>query len=353
MIHNNCRYIPYWNGSPYGGADSPQSNHAGDRHHWHECTMHAEMEKRITPEEYDKVTAKFVSEYGYIGPCCKSSIRKYYGDGVFDDSSRIWQLHTNYHEKDTVTAGVEKHYKTLEKGDIESYLLYAGLCQGLMYGYSLTAFRIQEHCMGGMFWMYNDCWGENGWSIIDYYLYRKPSYYFVKRAFENKILALRKIGNEIAVYGANDTKTDTEFCLEYGYMSFDGVKRCKQAKVILPANAKCELLRFADDGFDLANGLVYAKADDSEIRFALLRAMPFRELKLGKAKISICNVTENSFEVTTDKYAHAVHFNLPDEALLSDAYFDLLPGETKTVKFNRLDKHFDFGSLKAESIYNI
>jgi len=37
------------------------------------------------------------------------------------------------------------------------------------------------------------------------------------------------------------------------------------------------------------------------------------------------------FDVTAKRYAHAVYFNLDDDVRLSDAYFDLLPGETRRI----------------------
>ena len=78
---------------------------------------------------------------------------------------------------------------------LDEYLLYAGLVQGLMYQYSLESIRSTENCWGGLFWMYNDCWGEVGWTIIDYYLRRKPSFYYVKRAFAPIKLILRRVGS--------------------------------------------------------------------------------------------------------------------------------------------------------------
>ncbi|MDO8686486.1 MAG: beta-mannosidase, partial [Clostridiales bacterium] len=140
VVRHNCPEIPYWNGSPYGG-EFALSDKMGDKHHWGECTMNPDMEKRITPEEYDSVTAKFVSEYGYIGPCCKSTIEKYHAGMPVDIDGRIWKLHNNTFEKDTVAAGVEKHYIDPLGIDLNTYILYAGLCQGLMYGYSLEALR--------------------------------------------------------------------------------------------------------------------------------------------------------------------------------------------------------------------
>ena len=352
IVHNNCRYIPYWNSSPYGG-DNPICNEAGDKHHWHECTMNDDMNKRITPEEYDNVTAKFVSEFGYIGPCRKSSIHKYYGNKSFDVNDDIWRMHNNTWEKDTVLAGVAKHYADIQKEEIDKYLLYAGLCQGLMYFYSLQTFRIKEHCSGGLFWMYNDCWGENGWSIIDYYLNKKPSYYFVKRAFENKLLALRCEDDEIVAYGVNDTGADAEFNLEFGYMKFDGKNKINQNKqVCIKAYSRTELVRFKNDNYDMQTGIAYACADDSDIRFAVLHAVPFRQMKLCKADVKVYDITNDSFKVKSNIYAHAVHFDLEEDTDLSDEYFDLLPNQEYSVKIYNKGRNTDTDNIRALSVYN-
>ncbi|MFN2284555.1 MAG: glycoside hydrolase family 2 protein, partial [Anaerolineae bacterium] len=42
-------------------------------------------------------------------------------------------------------------------------------------------------------------------------------------------------------------------------------------------------------------------------------------------------VCQTLVRVAADSYAHAVHFVLPEGALPSDNYFDLLPGETREV----------------------
>lgn len=353
IVHNNCRYIPYWNSSPYGG-DNPMSDDVGDKHHWHECIMSEDVDKRVSPEEYDKVTAKFVSEYGYLGPCCKSSIKKYYGDQPFDVTDSVWQMHTHTLEKGVVLDGISMNYADIEPNNIDDYLLYGGLCQGNMYWYSLQSFRIKQYCSGGLFWMFHDCWGENGWSVVDYYLNRKPAYYFVKRAFEDKMIAIRCKDGEFIVYGVNDTNCDAEFHLEFGYMTFDGKnKKIQNKKVCIRAFTRNELVRFKDDGYDLHNGIVYAKSDDAQIRFATFRAMPYRQLNLGCAHLKILDVTEDEFKVRSDMYAHAVHFNFPDEVHLSDEYFDLLPHQTYTVKIHtKIGKSFDLHTITGACVNN-
>lgn len=129
--------------------------------------MNSEMEKRITPEEYDKVGSKFSSEYGYIGPCCLETTRKYLDGHPLDREAEAWQHHNNTFEKDTVVAGIRKHYADPDNMSVEEYLLYAGLCQGMMYEYSLDSFRSRPNYSGGLFWMYNDCWGNSCGIIVE------------------------------------------------------------------------------------------------------------------------------------------------------------------------------------------
>ena len=82
--------------------------------------------------------------------------------------------------------------------------------------------RSLPECRGALFWMYDDCWGEVGWTIIDYYLARKPSYYAVKRAFAPNRLILRRRGDEVSVFGINDGLRAASLEVEYGYRSFAG-----------------------------------------------------------------------------------------------------------------------------------
>lgn len=44
----------------------------------------------------------------------------------------------------------------------------------------------QPHCMGTLFWQFNDCWPGPSWSVIDYYGNRKEAYQVVKDEFSKK-----------------------------------------------------------------------------------------------------------------------------------------------------------------------
>ena len=350
LVEKNCPNIPYWNGSPYGGEE-PNSNEIGDRHHWYDCTMNPDMSKRITPEEYDRVQSKFVSEYGYIGPCAKSTIVKYHGGQAIDRDADIWKQHNNTFEKDTVVAGIAKHYVDSDNMELDSYLLYAGLCQGLMYQYSLEAMKFKDDCWGSLFWMYDDCWGEVGWTIIDYYLTRKPSYYYVKRAFDPLKLILREDNGTIKVMGINETGRAVDFDMEYGYVTFNGSqRRTKTTRIELPPHSRGIIYEFEKGNYNMKDGICFVKPEHCCITPATLRSDDFRNLNVEKADIKICDIGEKagiiSFTVSSDTFAHAVHFGLDDQLHLSDEYFDLLPGESRKIEILNPCSSFNTEDIK-------
>lgn len=387
IIQKNCPQIPYWNSSAYGGKD-PNSEDVGDRHHWRVCMTSPDMTTRVRPEEYDMAKGKFISEYGYIGPLKKSSVLKYLGGAQFEIQGEAWQHHNNTFERNTVLAGIEYHYGKCiyinNNIDLEKYLFYAGLCQGLMYGYSLESFRVKPECSGGLFWMYNDCWGETGWSIIDYYLIRKISYYFVKRALAPVKLILReeKAGNgagddtgsletsiAVNITAINETPQLKELEIEYGYISFDGsVKDTKREINSLKPYSRIILKQFRQKGYDTLKGIYFARIINSGTSCSYtaecLRMHPYNDLKMPDTEVAIMDVKykggDTILTVSAKSYAHAVHFKLPDEINLSDEYFDMLPGESRNIiiynypsqeiKDNKIEKIKVFAkNLKANS----
>lgn len=360
VIRNNCPWIPYWSSSPYGGKDA-NGNEVGDRHHWLDCTMHPEMERRITPEEYDKVRSKFISEYGYIGPCSRRTIERYHGDEPITRDSDVWDWHNNTFEKATVVAGIRKHYADAESMDLDRYLYYAGLCQALMLGYSLESIRSQPDCSGGLFWMFNDCWGEVGWTIIDYYLDRKPSYYAVKRAFAPRRLIVRPETGSALIHLCNDTAEPLDLAVDAGFVSFDGsVRETEAMNLVAPAFSQVQ----AEVEVDLTRagrsnpvGLfavvprnqVASDPTDSlscPVVPAYVRPGVFRELRLPQPEVgaiildrdsdSCPSDVETQVQVSSDRFAHAVHLELPEGAVPDDDYFDLLPGEQRVINVKGL-----------------
>lgn len=337
IVHRNSPEIPYWNSSPYGG-DRPNSISCGDRHIW-EVAMSKDVGVRISHEAYRGTQSKFVSEYGCVGPGRRSSIETFLNGAPFDRHDPVYQYHVNLFEKDTTAALITRHYADSEAMGMDDYILYGGLCQGLMLEHTLSYFRSYEHCWGTLFWDYSDCWGETGWTIIDYYLKRKIAYYFVRRSLGHVRLILDESeGESIGVIGYNDTPQPHSFTAEYGYVTFDGqVRKSRQAQIVLSPFSREGVLNFDTEGYSKSEGCFFVRPmGTNEVKPAVLRAPEIRNLQLPRANLEVRDFAWHehsvSFNVRADAFAHAVHFGLDDGIRLSDEFFDLLPGEAREIR---------------------
>ena len=356
IVRRNAPDIPYWNSSSYGGEGDVESQACGDIHFY--PFMDEDIAKRIDPAPYDAVAGKFVSEFGCPGPTRKSSLRRYAGGTIPAMDGAIWKLHTNTFEKGALKEAIRKHYADPEGLSPDAYLLYGGLFQGLMLGYAFEAMRCAPNNNGALFWSFNDAWGEIGWSIVDHYLTRKIAYYFVKRALQPRKLVLRHKDGVIAVSCLNDTAETLDLTLEYGYVAFDGRTRdVAERRVTVPSFGRSvPAVRFPVGAHDPLAGVYYARARhaDAGLIPATLRLADARALALPRTALAVSAVQEDagalSFTVSSDTYAHAVHFDLNDRVRLSDAYFDLLPGEKRRVTLAAEGMDLSGGAIVARSV---
>lgn len=337
VMRKNCPHIPYWNSSPYGGK-LPNDDTVGDVHRWRDAFMSSKMEERIDLPAYDNIKSKFVSEYGYVGPCCIETMREYLDlteDAPIVRSGRPWEMHLNVFEKETVYAGIELHYTDhADQLSIEDYILYGGMVHSTVLGYSLEAIRFKDFCSGGIFWMYNDTWGEVGWTIIDYYLRRKTSFYGVKRALAHKKLSIRVLDGKLIVQGMNDGPEALDFSAEYGYVSFDGKTReTKTIQIHMDPHSRTYL--FSEDlpDYDYTNGSIVIIPDVSDIDPVMLIRHENRKLDYAPSSIDIIEQKQDGentiLTLTSSGYIHGVYVN--GNFKCSDNYFDLLPGQKKTI----------------------
>lgn len=339
VLHLYAPHIYYWTASPYGGSCTPDGDERGDQHKWISLDLRPEStQARLTPEYYDTVNCKFVSEFGYFGPAKAEEITRYLGGNPISVDKSVWKNHTNTFECGITRLAIEKYYLGSTRPDLDSFLLYGGLFQGTALAYALGSLRCLRNNSGTLVWCLNDNFGEMGFSLRDHGGNAKIAYYFVKRAYAPVRLLLRPEGTVVNVWCTNDTPQEQTFRLEYGYVSFSGEKsETTTIEAKLEPFCKQKLVgSLCPEKFDLQTGLLYASASDASIDSAIFRAVPFRELKLpAPAKLHVSQFQETpegvTVCVTAEQYAHAVHFNLPADIELSDDYFDLLPGETKQV----------------------
>jgi beta-mannosidase len=337
-VRRNCPELPYWNGSPYGGED-PNGYEEGDVHEWR-WKLDQPLDAQIRLENYDTSRAKFLSEYGVTGPCVVESVREYLAGVPEEKLTEARRHHTNAFEDGFTGAMIAKRYgQDAQALSLEEYCRLGGLGHGHAYEYVLDSGRFRAECWGTLFWMYNDCWGEEGWSIVDYYLRRKPAWYFVRRAFAPRRLLARWQDGIVRVVLANDARTPFNGAIRVGRLAEDGsVAEERLVAVEVAPMSRAEVFSRADAPF---TGIWFAcsaddELDDGELDPAVLYASEPKALR-GDAPAIQCTVeptTERStrVRVSSDGFAHAVEILLPEGHVASDQFFDLLPGRSRSVE---------------------
>ena len=334
---------PYWPSSPCGGPH-PNSETAGDCHWWHPGTMNPDPERRIDHAIYDECRARFVSEWGVIGPCHLASRRRYLLPDEREFGTPADRFHTNSFEKDTLRIGIERHYADADGLSLADHTLYGQMFQSIMYGGSIEAMRFRSHdplddCQGALIWMYNDCWGETGWSVIDYYQNRKPSYYWFKRAFDPVRAIVRRRGAWLITRIVNDGTEPVRATLHRGWFRLDGsAQRTDSRKVRVPPATLFEAKR--------ERITVKARPDPTEWIYAAWleidgehgdastwMARPRREMAMVEPDIK-ARAGTRSIVVSSPVYCHGVHFPDEGKGLIEDNYFDLLPGIPRRIAWH-------------------
>jgi beta-mannosidase len=340
LMPDLCRRLdprrPYWPSSPAGG-EKPNSEEHGDCHWWHPFFMHPDVQRRIRHETFDECRSGFVSEYGAIGPCHLDSIREYLAEDEMNPESRAWRMHTNTFETKTVPEAIRFHYADPEALSVPEYVLYGQVFQAFVHGHAMEALRFRKHdpeadCAGALIWAYSDCWGETGWSLLDYYLRRKASWYWVRRACRPLKAIVRRRGEALVTRLVNDTRRAWSGTVETGWWRVDGKAReTERRPVASPANSMVEIgpapippaserdpreWLFAavlrDDGGAIEDQCIWLLA-------------PHRELALAEPDIQLRNL-DGEYELASPVYCHAVHVEDHGRELLSDNWIDLLPG---------------------------
>ena len=216
---------------------------------------------------------------------------------------------------------------------MDDYILYAGLVQSLMLRYSLEAFRFKENCSGGLFWMFNDCWGEVGWTILDYACRRKIAYYGVKRALTPVKLIARAENGVCRFLAANDTAKELRFAARVGYLSFDDkTQQLETRDAVVPAHSRTVIFTCAMGAADLRRG-TFVCIPHTEIEPAWLYTQELRKLELPEVKLTQearADGDDLLVTVSADGFVSGVHFDADFAA--DDNYFDLLPGQKKTIR---------------------
>ena len=113
--------------------------------------------------------------------------------------SRLFEFHNKQDEgAERLTRFLAGHLPL--KTEIEQYIYLTQLNQGLALKTCLEHWRLNRpKANGSIIWQLNDCWPVTSWSLIDYSGRSKLAYYFVRRAFQPRIVSFIKQADELVL----------------------------------------------------------------------------------------------------------------------------------------------------------
>lgn len=335
-VHRNSPTVHYMPSSPYYGSRANLTEE-GDVHAWSYFGRDPKtcFKSDYELEAFDRIPARFSSEYGFFGALMESSVRRYHDGEEVVYGGEIWKHHGEFDRKrPRIDGAIQNHLTEFSGLDWKNYLTYSGIMQGLLYAELAEAIRRKPYGAGDLIWMYNDCWPETGWTIIDYYLTRKVSFYFLKRAFAARKLIIRTAEGGAVITVANETPETIETELTCGYMTFDGAITGTVTKTVTAAAHSWQQITVELEG-DLTKGFFFVTGEGFETADSL-RAY-YRDYTFPKSNAKIDSVEQNGSDllvtISADVYTPFAYLMTSDDRVhYSDNYVTLYPGEKKTIR---------------------
>jgi beta-mannosidase len=353
----------YWPSSPFGGNDANDPD-VGDRHNWQ--VWHGSVYPRkfgeapildysiqgVTFKNYKKDFTLFSSEFGMHASANRYTLEKNIPDGEF-----YWgSVEMAYRNKDT------NHQKgiLLMEGftgipqNIEEYMNFSMLTQaeGLKYGIEHYR-RNKKRTSGALVWQHNDSWPGTSWSLIDYELLPKASFYYARKFYHPNLLSLdHEPGQPLTVWVVNDKLETYKGKVRLSVYDFAGASvSTHEFDANIPSNAAIELGSLSEsvvlNGRAPEEVVVRLSAEGWEAPANVYYLRDPKDLRLPETKLRV-EVAEEVEQVTgleAAQYvtitagltlARMVKIDIPQGNIrFSDNFFDLLPGESVTVRIHQ------------------
>ena len=345
--------IGYQPTSPFADYGVPSNDHEGDRHYWE--VWHGK--KPIS--EYNNQRSRFFSEYGFQSFPCIGSVRKFATEERdMDISSEVMMSHQRggEHANHLIETYLLNEYHKPE--DFASFLYTSQILQGDAIKTAIEAHRRDKgYCWGSLYWQHNDCWPAASWSSRDWYGTWKALHYFARKAFDDVLVSAVRTEDSLEVYVISDRtapvngKTEVKAILLTGEsvsaFSTDGRidGNSSQKVMTIPLD---ELLHGESAG-DVVITLSFDAGGRDRRYDNICFLLKQKEIAYPECHIGLDMVrTEDGYAVTvsSDKFARGVYlYSDVCDLHFSDNFFDLLPGESRTVTV-RTDASLSENDLK-------
>ena len=353
VIENYDQTRAYWPSSPQAdwNEHAGYTTRSGDMHYW--GVWHGNEPF----SSFYKYIGRFMSEYGFQSLPEIQTIKKFTLPHDWDFESEVLSAHQRSgYGNSRILEYMEKLYPV---PDDFNQLLYVGqVMQAEAIKSAIQAHRANKpYCMGSLYWQLNDCWPGASWSGIDYYLSWKALQYFAKKAFAPVSVSFFPDEDTLRVYLNSDLYSNPKVQVHIAIKDFSGdILSEDLIPVFLETERAIEIAKIdmITLGKNLSFSDIFLQVDITEGEETLASDIFFfeipRKLNLPETDVSYKVKTGNKYliiDLSSDKLAKNVFLWIDNSSLrFSDNYFDLLPGEKKSITlplngddFNENDIH--------------
>lgn len=352
-IDKSRTYIP---SSPYFGWGNPESLTHGDSHYWGVWWGEENF------DTYFDKTGRFMSEYGFQSFPEINSLLKF----IPKDSLYRYSYPLKNHQKHKkgfylISKYMEKAYPVPEHFEDYVYLTQIVQAEGVQKAFDAHNSTI-PYCMGTLFWQFNDCWPAISWSAVDYYNQPKALYYFAKRSFENIFISAFEHKNSFMINIVNHNNYSFNTKLIISINDFWGKEIMTDSTVLIADLLTATPVSFESNIIDtiakyrnttyINLKLIDNNSEKQICSRVVVTGKNFNLLLPREDIVYNSKLNKDFWEITITSKVFIKNLYVSSKNIkgrFSDNYFDLLPGEKKTIKFFLSEKvnklNLEFASM--------
>jgi len=347
---------PYWPGSPFGGPHA-NSMRAGDVHDW--TVWHglqpvpddkpvgkfSRGPEAIAYTRYAEDMARFVSEYGLHASPAMETLKQAIPEAELYLHSPAMEHRIKDNPKDKVN-GILASVTGLPT-TLDEYVDFTQIAQAEGLKFAIEHFRRRmPHCSGSLIWQYNDCWPCVSWSLMDYNGFAKAGYFYTRRAYAPVIASFKDLGDgQVELWITNegrDTVADTVTVSRADLIS--GEATTEKVAVTVASNDSRAVWTLPKSWPALTAGhALHVRSAKGAFADNRLFSGYVKDLDRPhdvKLEMSVSQIGPYDLDVTLTAPAYALfaHLLVPHGwTRFSDNYFDLLAGESRTIRVSNAD----------------
>lgn len=347
----------YWPASPSsgGGFDNPNGDNKGDVHYWN--IYHGNEHYKKFREHY----FRFASEYGMQSFPDYKTVCSYTPEEQMNVYSAVSENHnkciTDPNGNIKIMLNMAGEFQLPTK--MEEIVYLSQVFQGETIKCAVEHFRRQRgRCMGSTYWQVNDNYPVASWASIDYYGRWKAMHYMAKRFYAPVLLSayeevkmnhihMEKSKAFAHIHVTNEQLESFKGTVKYQVRHIDGVILEEKELLVeinpLSAIKVCcvDVMPFIKTYDDIRNIYVsYQLFDNTDVCVStdslLMTFHKHFRFKEANLQVNVLNEEDKTYiDVRSDEFVKSVAISFEEtDVLLSDNYFDLLPGEERRISID-------------------